>query len=112
MVPLKLSVVFSLVGGLTYSMLRVPVSCDAVQLPFCTFVQAGSCSSSNLMFLSLMFLLRLCVLADLGETQLCSSCYRRGMDNGGQLATRPEESFVPKSFLCAGSKPWPGFSAT
>lgn len=50
------------------------------------------------------------VLADLGDTLLCSSCYDRGVDNGGQMATRLEEPFAPKSFLCTGFKPWPAFS--
>lgn len=95
MVPLNF--LFHLVGGLIYSVLKVPISCYAVKLPFCSIVQTGSCSSCNLMFLSLVFPLWLWVLADLGETQLCPSCYSHGLDNGGQLATRLEESFVPRA---------------
>lgn len=107
MVPLKLSVVFSHVGELLCS---VPVPRCAVQLPFCTSVQAGSCFSHSLIFCRLAFPLGPWYWLTWERPLLCSSCYERGVDNGGQTATRLEESFASKGFLCTGFKPQPGFS--
>lgn len=72
-------------------------------LPFYCVPQASSGSFCN--FLSLVF--PLCLRLLLLWERPSFACHVTAM----AMVSSVEEFFVPRSFLCAGSKPWPGLSA-